>query len=155
MHRIIAAAFTVLFLAPATVPAMAQALGSNTEKAIVGADVKQEETTAAAKEDKVVAAIEKTAEALSAVRKTSSTGRVDIVFLSDAAREKGGGLPPRIEGSLKKHEGEITQLRQEIEANALLYHAIESQRVQAQDVVAVDFGTSGRVVIYAAAKPAG
>lgn len=135
--------------------AAAQPLDGKTEKAIVGADVKQEETTAANRQDKVLSAIDRTAANLGSVRKTAWVDRVDIVFLSDAAREKGGTLPPKIEGRIKKHQSEIAQLRQEIEANALLYHAIESRRLQAQDVVAVDFKPSGRVVIYAAAKPSG
>ncbi len=150
MHRtarkIAIAAFAVLVASPA----MTQALDDRTQHAIIGADVKQEEATASAKEDKVMAG---TAENIGTVRKTSAADRVDIVFLSDAARES-GGLPPKIGDSLKKHESDITRLRKEIEANALLFHAIDSHRVLMQDVVALDFEPSGHIVVYAAARPA-
>ena len=127
--------------------------GKAAESTIVGADVQQEEATAAEKENKVLAAIDRTADNLGAVRKTTWAERVDIVFLSDAARETGRSLPSRIEDRVKEHEGEIVQLRQEIEANALLFHAIDSRRVLPQDVLAVDFKPEGQVVIYAAARP--
>ncbi len=153
MHRtarkIAIAAFAVLVASPA----MTQALDDRTQHAIIGADVKQEEATASAKEDKVMAAIDRTAENIGTVRKTSAADRVDIVFLSDAARES-GGMPPKIGDSLKKHESDITRLRKEIEANALLFHAIDSHRVLMQDVVALDFEPSGHIVVYAAARPA-
>lgn len=133
-------------------PASAQALDGKTQDAIVGTPVKQEEATASAMQTKVLAAIEQTGENLSNVRKASNAERVEIVFLSDAAREA-GGLPPEIQNGVKKHEDEIVRLRQEIEANALLFHAIDSRRVLMQDVVAVDFETPANIVIYAAARP--
>jgi len=149
LHRFILA-FAMSAALSATSPAPAQAPAGS---AIVGADVQQEEATAAEKENKVLDAIGRTAENLGAVRKTTWAERVEIVFLSDAAREEGGGLPPKIAGSVKQHEDEIVRLRQEIEANALLFHAIDSRRVLPQDVLAVEFEPAGRVVIYAAARP--
>ncbi|MGP2490604.1 hypothetical protein ACTDI4_03090 [Mesorhizobium sp. PUT5] len=138
----------------ATGAARAQAsAGKTLESTIIGADVRQEEATAAEKQNKVLAAIDKTADNLGAVRKTTWADRVDIVFLRDAAREEGRGLPSKIEDRVKEHEGEIARLQQEIEANALLFHAIDSRRVLPQDVLAVDFEPAGRVVIYAAARP--
>jgi len=152
LHRFILA-FAMSAALSATSPALAQAPAGSADSAIVGADVQQEEATAAEKENKVLDAIGRTAENLGAVRKTTWAERVEIVFLSDAAREEGGGLPPKIAGSVKQHEDEIVQLRQEIEANALLFHAIDSRRVLPQDVLAVEFEPAGRVVIYAAARP--
>lgn len=114
--------------------------------------IKQEETTASAEEEKVLAAIDKTVENTGAVRKLSAARQVDIVFLADAARVE-GGPPPRIERKLKDHESDIAVLRQEVEANALLFHAIDSRRVMARDILAVDFPDPGTVIVYAASKP--
>jgi hypothetical protein len=88
------------------------------------------------------------------VRKTSSVDRVDIVFLSDTARSE-GGPPPRIADRIRQHEAEIADLRREVEANALIFHAIDSRRVLVADVLGVDFPDPKTVVVYAAAKPPG
>lgn len=119
---------------------------------IIGSDVKEEETQATVDADKVIAAIEKTGDNIGMVRKTSRLDNVDIVFLTDAAITE-GGPPPEIQAKVKEYESEVTELRQELEGNAMLYHAIESRQVLIRDVLAVDFDGSNRVVIYAAAKP--
>lgn len=143
----------LLFSVVAAFPAFGQSpADSKAVEAIVGSDVQQEEATTSAKEEKVLAAIDKTAENTGTVRKTSKVDHVDIVFLTDAARSEGG--PSRkIESKIRQHESEIVGLRQEIEANALLFHAIDSRRVLTRDVLAVEFESDGKVVIYAAAKP--
>ncbi len=120
---------------------------------IVGSEVTQEEKPAVADEKKVIAAIERTSEAIGEVRKTSALDRIDIVFLTDAARSE-GGPPPAIETKVREHESEVAELRQEIEANALLFHAIDSRRILAQDVLAIAFEGPRNVTVYAAAKPA-
>ncbi|RUT98254.1 hypothetical protein EOD10_38735, partial [Mesorhizobium sp. M7A.T.Ca.TU.009.01.3.2] len=131
----------------------AQGLESTeTVNRIVGSQVKQEETNATTEAANVNTAIDRTRENIGTVRKTSKLDKVDIVFLTDAARSE-GGPPPEIESKVKQHQDDITELRKEIEANALLFNAIESRRVQAQDVLAVEFGDPGKIVIYAAAKP--
>ncbi|MCF6124731.1 hypothetical protein EN904_06895 [Mesorhizobium sp. M7A.F.Ca.CA.001.07.2.1] len=131
----------------------AQGLESTeTVNRIVGSQVKQEETKATTEAANVNTAIDRTRENIGTVRKTSKLDKVDIVFLTDAARSE-GGPPPEIESKVKQHQDDITELRKEIEANALLFNAIESQRVQAQDVLAVEFDDPGKIVIYAAAKP--
>ncbi|TIT43756.1 MAG: hypothetical protein E5W72_25930, partial [Mesorhizobium sp.] len=58
-----------------------------------------------------------------------------------------------IETKVKEHQEDIAELRKEIEANALLFNAIDSRRVLTEDVLAVEFDDPGKVVIYAAAKP--
>ncbi len=88
------------------------------------------------------------------MRKTSKLDKVDIVFLTDAARSE-GGPPPAIETKVKQHQDDIAELRKEIEANAMLFNAIDSRRVLPQDVLAVEFDGPEEVVIYAAAKPSG
>lgn len=144
----------VLFALLCAGPVGAQSLDKSTVDSIVGSAVKEEQTTASAKEDKVLAAIDKTVANAALVRKTSNVDQVDIVFLSDTTSSQ-GGLPPRIAEKVKQHESEIAELRQEIEANALLFHAIDSRRVLTGTVLAVDFPSNRTVVVYAAAKPAG
>jgi hypothetical protein len=119
---------------------------------IIGSEVGQEETRTAVEAGKVSAAIDRTRDNITAVRKTSKLDKVDIVFLTDAARSE-GGPPPAIETKVRQHQGDIAELRKEIEANALLFNAIDSRRVLTEDVLAVDFDDPGKVVIYAAAKP--
>lgn len=120
---------------------------------IVGSEVTQEEKPTVADEKNVIAAIERTQETIGEVRKTSMVDKIDIVFLTDAARSE-GGPPPAIQTKVKEHEAEVAELRQEIEANALLFHAIDSRRVLTQDVLAVSFDGPRNVTVYAAAKPA-
>jgi len=126
---------------------------SETVDRIVGSQVKLEEARTTAEAGKVASAIDRTRENIGMVRKTSKLDKVDIVFLTDAARSE-GGPPPAIESKIEQHRDDIAE-RKEIEANALLFNAIDSRRVQAEDVVAVAFDDPGKVVIYAAAKPPG
>ncbi|RVD57911.1 hypothetical protein EN828_13695 [Mesorhizobium sp. M2D.F.Ca.ET.185.01.1.1] len=119
---------------------------------IVGSTIRQEETSSQAEAGKVITAIDRTRENIGTVRKTTKLDTVDIVFLTDAARSE-GGPPPAIENKVKQHKDDVAELRQEIEANALLFNAIDSRRVLAEDVLAVEFDGPGKIVIYAAAKP--
>ncbi|RUZ29762.1 hypothetical protein EN949_02805 [Mesorhizobium sp. M7A.F.Ca.US.007.01.2.1] len=147
------AAMTFLAAAGPAAGLQAQGLESTeTVNRIVGSQVKQEEAKANTEAGNVNTAIDRTRENIGTVRKTSKLDKVDIVFLTDAARSE-GGPPPEIETKVKQHQDDITELRKEIEANALLFNAIESRRVQAQDVLAVEFDNPGKIVIYAAAKP--
>lgn len=121
--------------------------------AIIGSEIQEEEARAAADADRVIAAIEKTAESTSRVRKTTTLDKVDIVFLPDAAATE-GGPPPAIDAKIEEHKEAIEQLREELEGNAMLYHAIDSRQILVRDVLAVEFPEENSVVIYAAAKPA-
>ncbi len=137
-------------------PVSSQGLnGKKAVESIVGdSDIRQEEATTSAEEQKVLAAIDKTAENTSAVRKLSAAKHVDIVFLADATRAQ--GVPsPKIEQKLKDHQSDIVALRQEIEANALLFHAVDSRRVMTKDILAVEFPDPESVIVYAASKPSG
>lgn len=147
-----AAAFFIVASVPA-VPLSAQGLNSQqTVDKIIGSDVQEEESRATTDAGKIIAAVEKTSQNIGTVRRTSKLDKVDIVFLSDAAVTE-GGPPPEIDAKVKEHEEEIAELRQEIEGNAMLYHAIDSRQVLIRDVLAVEFDGSNGVVIYAAAKP--
>ncbi|CCV03975.1 conserved exported hypothetical protein [Mesorhizobium metallidurans STM 2683] len=151
LHATAAAAFLA-----ASVPHTAlnaQGLDSpDTVDRIVGSEVRQEETKTAVEAGKVASAIDRTRENIGTVRKTSKLDKVDIVFLTDAARTE-GGPPPAIESKVEQYRDDIAELRKEIEANALLFNAIDSRRVTTEDVLAVEFDDPGRIVIYAAAKP--
>jgi hypothetical protein len=151
LRAIAAAAFLAASMPYAALNA--QSLESpETVNRIVGSEVRQEEAKTTAEAGKVVTAIDRTRENITAVRKTSKLDKVDIVFLTDAARTE-GGPPPAIETKVRQHQDDIAELRKEIEANALLFNAIDSRRVLAEDVLAVEFDDLGKVVIYAAAKP--
>ena len=133
--------------------ALAQAVNEAARETIIGSEVTEEQVEAAAEPERVIAAIEKTAENISTVRTTTALDKVDIVFLPDAAITE-GGPPKEIADKIEERKGEIAKLRQELEGNAMLYHAIDSRQVLMRDVLAVEFEDAG-VVIYAAAKPAG
>ncbi|MBL8576980.1 MAG: hypothetical protein JNK47_07125 [Mesorhizobium sp.] len=121
---------------------------------IIGTEVQEEEVEAATDPGRVIAAIEKTGESISLVRKASSLDKVDIVFLADSV-EAEGGPPAEIAEKVKEYEVEIAELRKEVEGNAMLFHAVDSRQILMRDVLAVEFDDSNGVVIFAAAKPAG
>ena len=138
----------------ASAPAVAQGLDAEGAiDTIVGSEIKEEQADAAADAGKVIAAIDKTEENTSTVRKLTNLDQVEIVFLADAAQTE-GGPPPEIEAKIEEHSEQIDELRQELEGNAMLYHAIDSREILLRDVLAVEFDNQNGVVIYAAAKPA-
>ena len=143
---------TCVFLAAYSPPAAQAVESQETVNRIVGSDVRQEEARTTTETGKLIAAIERTRENIGTVRKTSKLDTVDIVFLTDAARSE-GGPPPAVESKVRQHQDDITELRKEIDANALLFNAIDSRRVLAQDVLAVEFDRPAGIVIYAAARP--
>lgn len=154
MNRLHMAAIAAILAAAPVHPLSAQGLESEQAiETIIGTEVAEEESQAAADASKVIAAIEKTGEAISKVRKTSTLDKVDIVFLADAVAAE-GGPPPEIEAKVEEHKEEIAELRQELEGNAMLYHAIDSRQILLRDILAVEFDDENGVVIYAAAKPA-
>ena len=143
-----------LLMAAPCGPAIAQTSTNENVDAIIGSEVREEEVRGAFQPEAVIAAIEKTAESIEAVRKASKLDRVDIVFLTDSAKSE-GGPPPAIKAKIKEHEKDIAELRNEIEGNAMIYRAIDSRQILVEDVIAVAFADPGKVVIYAAAKPSG
>lgn len=152
-HAQILASTAALLALLNTEATMAQGLESpDTIDAIVGTPVHEQEAQAAADPGKVIAAIDKSADNVAVVRKTTMLDQVDIVFLADSALTE-GGPPDAIQAKLAEKEADIIRLRQEIEGSAMLYHALNSRQVLLRDVVAVEFQDS-KAVIYAAAKPA-
>ena len=144
----------LLVLTAISSSASGEVFDDNTVQRIVGSEIREDEVAAAVDEEQVVVAIENTSENVGKVRKTTSVEQVDIVFLSDATPAEGG--PPRkLAKALETHKADITRLQQEIEGNALLFHAINSRRLLDSDLLAMEFRPSGGVIIYAAAKPPG
>jgi hypothetical protein len=143
-------------LLAALLAAPAGAQGLDAEGAIdtiVGSRINEQEASAQDDTARVVRAIDKAADNAAAVRKVSEVSEVAIVFLSDAATTE-GGPPAEIEAKLRERKDDVDALRQEIEGNALLYHAINSKQVLMREVLAVEIGDDRRVIVYAAAKPA-
>jgi hypothetical protein len=124
----------------------------NAMERIIGTDVREEEEATADEERQVIAAIENTGETINAVRMATSLNGIRIVFLSDAIASEGGPTA-KVEAKIEEFNGEIRTLRQELEGNAILYHAIDSHHVLIRDVLAVEFDDQKRAIIYAAAKP--
>lgn len=136
-------------------PAVAQGLDApEAIDSIVQSDVREEESQAEADTGKIIAAIERSAENASTVRKVTKLDRLDIVFLPDAAPTE-GGPPADITRKLEEYDRDIAGLRQELTGNAMLFHAIDSRSILVQDVLAIEFDDDGGAVIYAAAKPSG
>ncbi|MEP9386659.1 hypothetical protein [Mesorhizobium sp. KR9-304] len=151
--RLATATLAAICLAAAGAAVAQNTADPNAVDAIIGTEVQEEEIQAAAEPDRVIAAIEKTAQNTATVRKTSSLDKVDIVFLSDSTRSE-GGPPAAVEAKVKEREAEIAELRKEIEGNAMLFHAVDSRQILPQDILAVEFDDANGIVIFAAAKPA-
>lgn len=148
-NRFFLTAGAVLIMAAALPPAAAQGLQNEQAiETIIGPEVKEEESQSSADIGKAVAALEQTRAAIRTVRKIANLDKVDIIFLGDAA-----ALAPEIDEKIKDHEGDIAELRQELESNAMLYHAIDSRKIQFRNILAVAFDDANGV-IYAAANPA-
>ena len=144
------AALACLALISATPPNFAQGLDSEQAiDTIIGSEVEEQQSSAGEEARKVVAAIEKTQDAIATVRKISNVGKLEIVYLPDAAQ---GSAPAAIREAIARHEADIDELRQEIEGNAMLFHAIDSRSLLIRDVLAVDVAANDAVVIYAAAQ---
>lgn len=138
----------------ATSPALGQGLSDEGAiDTIIGTEVGEAESDAAVDAEKVIAAIENSMENQSIVRRTTRLEKLDIVYLPDASIIE-GGPPEEIQAKVEEHRDEINALRQEIEGNAMLYHAVNSRQILVRDILAIEFDEEG-VVIYAAAAPPG
>lgn len=135
--------------------AMAQGLDApDAIDSIVQSDVHEEEARAGADTGRIIAAIERSGENASAIRKVTKLERLDIVFLTDATPAE-GGPPAEISDKLVEHGADIDELRRELTGNAMLFHAVDSRSILIQDVLAIEFDEDGGAIIYAAARPDG
>lgn len=131
-------------------PAMAQGLDSpNTIDTIIGENVRQKELSQAPDEKTIITAIEQVSSAVNRVRKTTALDNIEIAFLPYTVKKE---LSPNVEKRLKSHQKEIAELRMELEANAMLYHAIDSHSISMRDIVAVQFRDRKNIKIYAVRK---
>ncbi|WEX09282.1 hypothetical protein [Chelativorans sp. AA-79] len=131
-------------LVPLAQQPLAQGLQSEEAiDAIVGSDVKTEETTKENQVERILAAIENTRESAERVRKAFNVETLEIVFLPDLGEEGG-----EIEKAIEEHDEEIETLRDSIEGSAMFYHAIDSRQILLQDVVAVEFADNENVAIF-------
>lgn len=138
-------------------PAGASAQGLQDPDAIdtiIGSEVREEEVRASDDIERVISAIENSGASTRAVRMTTNLDQLDIVFLADATVIEGGPPAPIVE-KIEAHADEIAALRQEIEGNALLYHAINSRQILVREVLAIEFDGDGGAVVFAAARPPG
>lgn len=144
IHVALATAFLL-----ASMPNMALlAQGLDAEGAIdtiVGSEVTTGEEAATADEARIVAAIENTAETVSEVRRKFALDRVEIIFLPDLGDDE-----TAVEAKMTEFAAQIEELRAEIQASAIFYHAINSHSVLLTDVVALEFDDDNGVTIFVA-----
>lgn len=144
---------TVLVLTPT--PLLAQGLESKQAiDAIVGSTVEEEQIPAAASMDRVIAAMDRTAEVTEAIRKATRLEKVEIVHIADAG-STGTALPPAVDAKMREKKTQLAQMRKELEGNAMLFHAIDARNILLADVVAVSFDSGQVATIYTTARPAG
>lgn len=138
-------AVIAFLLAPLTQhPLFAQGLDREEAiDAIVGSDVKTEETTKEEQVERVMAAIENTRENAERVRKTFNLDTLEIIYLPDLGDEEGA-----IEQAMAEHSEELQTLHESIEGSAMFYHAIDSRSILLRNIVAVEFGEGNTVTIF-------
>lgn len=140
---ILAMAFAFL-LGPIAHPVLAQGLDREEAiDAIVGSDVKTDETSKEAQTERILRSIENTRESAEMVRKTFSLDALEIVYLPDLGDEDGV-----IEKALAEREQDIQGLRESLEGSAMFYHAIDSRSILLRDVIAVEFAEDNTVTIF-------
>ncbi|WP_173935054.1 hypothetical protein [Chelativorans sp. Marseille-P2723] len=143
-NSVAAAALFFLLVPLVHHPLLAQGLDREEAiDAIVGSDVKTEETTKEAQIERVVAALRNTRESAELVRKTFNLDTLEIVYLPDLGEENGV-----IEQAIMEQEDQIQTLHESIEGSAMFYHAIDSRSILLRDIVAVEFADNNTVTIF-------
>jgi hypothetical protein len=136
----------VLVMALAFAAPLALAQGVEAEGAretIIGSEVKTEETTAEEDAERIVAAIENTADATQEVRRRFNLGEVAIVLVTDVDAPDNP-----VAEAIEAHQDAIGELRIAIEGSAMFFHAVDSRRVLLQNVIAMEFHDDD-VIIFA------
>lgn len=124
------------------------AQGLNTEEAIeaiLGSSVNTTEEHLADDEDRIIAAIERTPENTSEVRRRFNVDRIDIVFVPEFGEEE-----TAVETKAAEFDVQIAELRNEIQGSAIFYHAVDSRSVLLTDVIALEFDDDNGVTIFVA-----
>jgi hypothetical protein len=144
-----AAAF--LLVASAHPALMAQGLSTQGAiDAIVGSDVQTGEEPVAADEQRIVAAIEKTSENTSQVRKSFNIDKVEILFLPDFGEKE-----TAVDAKIAEYKDQIAALHSEIQGSAIFYHAVDSRQILMNDIIALEFDDHNGVTIFVAGKEPG
>ena len=142
LHAVAIVAF--LFAPAPQMGLMAQGLDAEGAiDTIVGSDVTTNQEEISAEEGRIVAAIEKSAEAAAEVRRKFSLDRVEIVFVPDMDAEGA-----KTAEKLAEFASEIEELRESIQSSAMFYHAVDSRSVMLGDVVALEFDDANGVTIF-------
>jgi hypothetical protein len=140
------AALAVVLAASPDMRSLAQSLESERViETIVGSDVEVKEKSAAAEKKRVFAAIENAAANASEVRKKFMLDDIEIIFLPRVGKDASA-----IQAMVTKHEDEIVRLREEIEGNAMFFHAVNSHAVVLHDIAALEFDEVNGVTIFVA-----
>jgi hypothetical protein len=143
--RIVHAAFALALLMSAAAPvATLHAQGLDAEgavEAIVGSDVNTGEAAVADEGERILAAIGNASAAAEAVRKSFNLDELSIVLLTDLDEP---GNP--VAAAIEENRESIDTLRMEIESSAIFYHAINSNDVLLQNVIALEFDGEDAVV---------
>ena len=134
-------------------PSLAQGLADpDSIDTIVGSEVTEDESTSDRAYLRVMDLIENTRESVRTVRKVWKLDSLDIVYLPEASMLE-GGPPDDVAKKLEENAADVTELRGEIEGNAMLYHAINSRGILARDILAIDFIDRQNARVYVAARP--
>lgn len=144
---------TCLILAAMTVSAPAQGLNSQDSiDRIVGVPV--ETTTERAQDDMahILSVMDETEKVLPEVRKRTRLDQLDIVYLQDVGMTS---MPEPIQEKQEERKNQIVALQQNLEGNAMFFHAIDSRGILLRDVLAVEFADNDRVLIYVAGNNPG
>lgn len=150
VSRLLPVAVAICILIPAT-PALAQGLeAEGAREAIIDAPVAIERAPVADENERIAAAISRSAANAAEIRRRFNVGKVDIVLV-DGLAEPDSPLA----AAISDNAGAIGGLRREIEGSAIFYHAVASERILLKDVMAVEFGDDGDVTIFVAAPSAG
>lgn len=130
----------------------AQGLGAKeTIDTIVDAEVETTDEAAAAPEQRVIAAIEKSSDSAAEVRKRISIDNLKIVFLPGFDAACGSSdAHAAIKAKMEEFDDDITTLREAIQGSAIFYHAVNSQSILLNDIVAVEFADPNDVMVLVA-----
>lgn len=120
---------------------------SATIDAIVGSPVREEKVAKVADQTELIDAINRTDANIGLVRKLTNATAIEIVPLETSEDGK-AGLPDNLHKALLDHASSLVQLRQEIEGNALLFHAVDFHHVLMRDIIAIAFDEKGGVTIF-------
>jgi hypothetical protein len=110
---------------------------------IIGSEVKTDETTVEADAERIVAAIENTAQTTQDVRRRFNLGDVAIVLISDIDAPDNP-----VAEAIEAHQEAIGEMRVAIEGSAMFFHAVDAHNILLQNVIAMEFHDDD-VIIYA------